>query len=95
MGESVEMAKPVDPVCGMNVEISNAIWKTELGYATYHFCSPVCKRTFDENIDKVLDIEALQQSPTDQRDQDHSGHLSNSHQLADPYIFSHILEDER
>jgi len=87
------MAKPVDPVCGMNVEISTAIWKTELGNETYHFCGPVCKRTFDENIGKVIDIEALQQSPTDQRD--HSGHLSNSHQMADPYIFSHILEDER
>ncbi|NIS80327.1 MAG: YHS domain-containing protein [Anaerolineales bacterium] len=56
------MMKAIDPVCGMEVESSTALWKTELRNTTQYFCSPVCKRTFDENIDKVLDIEFHQRS---------------------------------
>ena len=74
------MRKSIDPVCGMNVNISTARWTSALGDETYHFCSSVCKRTFDENIEKVIDIKALHQSSIDQRE--HSNRLSESYQLA-------------
>lgn len=60
------MMKAIDPVCGMEVERSTAIWKTELGNSNRYFCGPVCKRTFDENIDKVLDLESMQRSSPDE-----------------------------
>ncbi|NIM95693.1 MAG: hypothetical protein GTO18_18490 [Anaerolineales bacterium] len=59
------MMKAIDPVCGMEVEISTALWITELGNTTHYFCNPVCKRTFDENIGKILDLESRQRSSTD------------------------------
>jgi Cu+-exporting ATPase len=36
-----------DPVCGMQVDPQNAATKTEHQGKTYHFCSAVCKKTFD------------------------------------------------
>jgi Cu+-exporting ATPase len=38
-----------DPVCGMIVEEATALWKSKHQDETYYFCSPVCKRTFEEN----------------------------------------------
>ena len=40
------MAK--DPVCGMEVDESKAAAKSEYQGRTYYFCSPGCKRAFDE-----------------------------------------------
>ena len=40
------MAK--DPVCGMDVEESKAAAKSEYQGRTYYFCSPGCKKAFDE-----------------------------------------------
>jgi xanthine dehydrogenase accessory factor len=36
----------IDPVCGMEVEISTARWTTDFECQTVRFCAPGCKRTF-------------------------------------------------
>ncbi len=43
----------VDPVCGMNVEISKAI-KTEYGGEAYYFCCPHCQQTFESRPKEYL-----------------------------------------
>ncbi len=46
------MAK--DPVCGMEVDEKEAAGKSEYKGKTYYFCSPGCKKGFDENPEKYL-----------------------------------------
>ncbi len=46
------MAK--DPVCGMDVDESTAAGKSEYKGQTYYFCSPGCKRSFDQDPEKYL-----------------------------------------
>jgi len=43
------MAK--DPVCTMEVDETTAQDKSEYNGETYYFCSPSCKRAFDDNPD--------------------------------------------
>ncbi len=42
-----KMAK--DPVCGMEVDEKTAAAKSEHMGKTYYFCSPGCKKAFDES----------------------------------------------
>ncbi len=42
------MAKQTDPVCGMQVEESEAAGKAEHEGKTYYFCGEGCKRKFEE-----------------------------------------------
>ncbi len=37
----------IDPVCGMEVDPKQAAGKSEYQGQTYYFCSPGCKKTFD------------------------------------------------
>jgi Cu+-exporting ATPase len=46
------MAK--DPVCGMDVDESTAAGKSEYKGQTYYFCSPGCKRSFDQDPEKYV-----------------------------------------
>lgn len=46
------MAK--DPVCGMDVDPATAEHKTEYKGATYYFCCPHCKGSFDKEPEKYL-----------------------------------------
>jgi YHS domain-containing protein len=43
------MATATDPVCGMQVETTQAPAQSEYQGQTYYFCSEECKRTFDAN----------------------------------------------
>jgi Cu+-exporting ATPase len=43
------MAKQTDPVCGMQIEESDAEGTSEHQGESYYFCSPSCKRKFDES----------------------------------------------
>ncbi len=61
------MAK--DPVCKMEVEESTAAAKSEHMGKTYYFCSPGCKKAFDENPTKY----------TEGRENDMAGH--SGHQM--------------
>ena len=41
------MAKQTDPVCGMQIEESEAAGQSEYKGDTYYFCSTSCKDKFD------------------------------------------------
>jgi YHS domain-containing protein len=41
------MAK--DPVCGMQVDEKKAAGQSQYQGKTFYFCSPVCKKKFDQN----------------------------------------------
>ncbi len=44
----------IDPVCKMQVDEKKAAAKSEYQGKTYYFCSPGCKRTFEQNPAKYL-----------------------------------------
>lgn len=44
----------MDPVCGMEVDESNAQWTSEYEGKTYYFCAPGCKNSFDKDPEKYL-----------------------------------------
>lgn len=46
------MAK--DVVCGMDVDETTAIHKSDYHGQTYYFCAPGCKRAFDKEPEKYL-----------------------------------------
>jgi Cu+-exporting ATPase len=50
--------RSIDPVCGMEVEISTSLWILTAGGGNFYFCSPTCLRTFEENAEAVLDLKA-------------------------------------
>jgi YHS domain-containing protein len=43
-----------DPVCGMNVDPKTASNKSDYKGQMYYFCSPGCKKAFDQNPEKYL-----------------------------------------
>lgn len=43
------MANQTDPVCGMQIEESEAAGQSEYQGRTYYFCSTSCKEKFDES----------------------------------------------
>jgi len=43
-----------DPVCGMEVEMSQAAATSVYQGQTYYFCAPGCKRAFEQNPAKYL-----------------------------------------
>lgn len=48
------MAK--DPVCKMEVDEKTAQYKTVHKGKTYYFCAPGCKKAFEKNPNKYLDM---------------------------------------
>ena len=51
-----------DPVCGMDVTPETAAGKSEYKGQTYYFCSPGCKRQFDQNPQQFAGQQAGQGS---------------------------------
>jgi Cu+-exporting ATPase len=45
----------IDPVCGMAVDQEHAAGASEYEGASYHFCSLICKQTFDLNPGKYIE----------------------------------------
>ena len=45
----------VDPICKMQVDESNAKWKSEHKGKTYYFCAPGCKTAFDADPEKYIE----------------------------------------
>ena len=43
-----------DPVCGMDVDPETAAGKSEYKGQTYYFCSPGCKKSFDNDPEKYI-----------------------------------------
>lgn len=50
-----------DPVCGMEVDPKTAANKSDYKGQTYYFCSPGCKKDFDQNPEKYVKPEELGQ----------------------------------
>ena len=48
------MAMQNDPVCGMQIEESQAVGKSDYQEKIYYFCSAVCKTEFDEEPEKYI-----------------------------------------
>ena len=53
------MAKQTDPVCGMQIEESDAAGTSEHHGRTYYFCSTSCKDKFDESPDNYANNHRL------------------------------------
>ena len=49
----------LDPVCGMTVEIATAHFTSEYNSRTYYFCAAGCKRSFDQNPSKYVQVESM------------------------------------
>jgi xanthine dehydrogenase accessory factor len=47
-----------DPVCGMIVEIATARFTSEYAGTTYYFCASGCKRSFDKEPQKYIQVES-------------------------------------
>ncbi len=48
------MAMVTDPVCGMELDDSQAAAQTIYGDERYFFCSEDCRRTFEENPEEFV-----------------------------------------
>jgi YHS domain-containing protein len=46
-----------DPVCGMDIDPKTAAGKSDYKGQTYYFCSTGCKKAFDEEPEKYVNIE--------------------------------------
>jgi YHS domain-containing protein len=44
-----------DVVCGMDIDPATAAGKSEYKGQTYYFCSPGCKRAFDQDPQKYVE----------------------------------------
>ncbi|GBF08316.1 conserved hypothetical protein [Aeropyrum pernix] len=71
------MAKAVDPVCGMEVETSSAMYKTVYKGKIYYFCSPQCKTAFEKNPEYYL-THGPQGMPGHEH-HEHHGHHGHGH----------------
>jgi len=47
-----------DPVCGMTVEIATVHFTSEYNAKKYYFCAAGCKRSFDKNPNKYIELES-------------------------------------
>jgi len=50
----------IDPVCGMTVEIATAHFTSEYNGKTYYFCAAGCKRSFDREPGRYIQMESSQ-----------------------------------
>ena len=48
------MAMHTDPVCGMQIEESDAAGKSEYKEQTFYFCSAACKTRFDDEPETYI-----------------------------------------
>jgi len=55
------MAKVKDVVCGMTVDSESAEYKSEHKGQIYYFCSAGCKRSFDQDPEKYVDVQSSSQ----------------------------------
>ncbi len=52
-----------DPVCGMEIDPRTASGKSEYKGQTYYFCSPGCKKAFDQEPEKYTQSGEHSQHP--------------------------------
>lgn len=56
--KTLTMMGAKDPVCGMTVDPSKAVGKSEFHGKTYYFCSKTCKEKFDRNPEPFVGLSA-------------------------------------
>ena len=57
VGQSkAEQGEATDPVCGMSVDTAHARHTSELNNTSYYFCCPNCKRRFDGDPERYLQV---------------------------------------
>jgi YHS domain-containing protein len=44
----------IDPVCGIKIDVSKAAGKTGYAGEMFYFCSPACRRAFDEDPGRYI-----------------------------------------
>ena len=44
----------IDPVCGMDVKVSDSKYSSKYKDKMYYFCSSSCKKSFDKNPSKYI-----------------------------------------
>lgn len=47
----------IDPICKMTVDEGSAQYVSEYQEKKYYFCAPSCKKMFDENPEKYVNID--------------------------------------
>ncbi|HJS17279.1 MAG TPA: XdhC family protein, partial [Anaerolineales bacterium] len=52
------LTEALDPVCGMTVEIATAHFTSEYKGKVYYFCAAGCKRSFDKEPGKYIQVES-------------------------------------
>lgn len=57
------MATVTDPVCGMQIDSSQAVAQTVYNGKGYFFCSDECRKMFVENPEKYLKSEKSADAP--------------------------------
>jgi Cu+-exporting ATPase len=50
----VSPQKAIDPVCGMEVDIPSAEYRSVYGGKQYYFCNPGCKKAFEKEPDRYV-----------------------------------------
>ncbi len=58
----------MDPVCNMEVDEVTAQWTSEHKGQTYYFCSPGCKKSFDDSPENYASESG-----------GHEGHMHHDH----------------
>ena len=54
------MDKEKDPVCGMQIEKSDAAGQSDYEGRTFYFCSSACKEQFDANPTRFINKSEIQ-----------------------------------
>lgn len=52
----------IDPICLMEIDEKNAAAKTVHNGQTFYFCNENCKRKFEEDPEKYIDVERKEES---------------------------------
>jgi Cu+-exporting ATPase len=58
--------KVIDPVCGMSIEDTDAVAKSEYKGSMYYFCSKPCKEDFDKNPESYVGTKPEPSQETDE-----------------------------
>ena len=78
----------IDPVCGMEVEESEAGWKSTYEGKTYYFCAPGCLRSFEKEPAKYAAAAAAAEHKHE-HDHEHGHDHDHDHEHGHPHDHSH------
>jgi Cu+-exporting ATPase len=59
------MARVKDPVCGMEIEVSDAVAQATYQGGSYYFCSEECRQKFEDNPGAYVGVATGGDDPAD------------------------------